>query len=117
MKRRFRFMGVECAKDGGAFHSTKTAGTGATGTEISGKKTKIVKFPKCEPLNRKFWKFWRENLLKRKFPVRNFRFEYTSRGFSLNSDSTRIGKRSWILVIFQGYCLLVDSFNNEFLTS
>ena len=54
--------------------------------------------------------------IETEFPVRNFRFEYTLRGCSLNSGRIGNGKYSWISVVFQVCCLLVDSVNNEFLT-
>lgn len=37
MKRRFSFVGVECANDRGALHPTKNSWTVAIGTESSGK--------------------------------------------------------------------------------
>ena len=43
-----------------------------------------VEFPKWEPFNRKFWKFWEQSWMERKLPGKHFRkFGYTSRGFPL----------------------------------
>ena len=62
-------------------------GNSGNGTEISGKVSEIletVEFPKCEPFNQKFWKFWKQSWMERKLPGKRFRkFGYTSRGFPL----------------------------------
>ena len=74
----------------GTFHSTKTfenLETAAMVPKFPEKFPEIletVEFPKCEPFNRKFWKFWEQSWMERKLPGKHFRkFGYTSRGFAL----------------------------------
>ena len=73
---------VEWIAPMGAYHSTENFEifeTGTNGTEIP-ENTVIVEFPKSEPLNRKFRKFWDESQMEQKFPGEHFRkFGYTSR--------------------------------------
>jgi len=48
----------------------------------------IVEFPKSEPFNRKFRKFWIESQMERKFAGKIFRkFGYTSRGCPLSLEA------------------------------
>ena len=58
----------------GAYHSTKNFEifeTGTKGTEVP-ENTEIVEFPKSEPFNRKFRKFWDKSQMERKFREKNF---------------------------------------------
>ena len=56
----------------------------------------IVEFPKSEPFNRKFRKFWDESQMERKLAGKIFRkFGYTSRGFPLSLEALFIIQSAW----------------------
>ena len=62
----------------GAFHSTKTFENLETKAMVQKFPEKIpeilesVEFPKCEPFNQKFWKFWEQSWMERKLTSRGF---------------------------------------------
>ena len=75
----------------------------------------IVEFPKSEPFNRKFWKFWDQSQMERKFAGNIFRkFGYTSRGCPLSLEAFlaygwRAGNLNWPIRIQEAGKILMWS--------